>query len=75
MANVSSSNGLEKHPKLRFKGFTEPYRIVPLGDVACEVSRTDPNSKTFLQSQLTAKCPHLLLLFCPNIRQRYLRNE
>ena len=45
MANVSSSNGLEKHPKLRFKGFTEPYRIVPLGDVACEVSRTDPNSK------------------------------
>ena len=45
MANVSSSNGLEKYPKLRFKGFSEPYRIVPLGDVACEVSRTDPTSK------------------------------
>ena len=45
MANVSSSNGLEKYPKLRFKGFSDPYRIVPLGDVACEVSRTDPTSK------------------------------
>ena len=45
MANVSSSNGLEKYPKLRFKGFSEQYRIVPLGDIACEVSRTDPNSK------------------------------
>ena len=45
MANVSSSNGLEKYPKLRFKGFSEPYRIVPLGDIASEVRRTDPNSK------------------------------
>ncbi len=25
MANVSSSNGLEKHPKLRFPGFDEPW--------------------------------------------------
>ena len=25
MANVSSSNGLEKRPKLRFPGFDEPY--------------------------------------------------
>ena len=45
MANVSSSNGLEKYPKLRFKGFSEPYMVVPLGDIACEVNRTDPNSK------------------------------
>jgi len=27
MANVSSSNGLEKHPKLRFKGFSEPWKV------------------------------------------------
>ena len=26
MANVSSSNGLEKRPKLRFPGFDGPYR-------------------------------------------------
>ncbi len=26
MANVSSSNGLEKYPKLRFPEFDEPYR-------------------------------------------------
>ena len=25
MANVSSSNGLEKRPKLRFPGFDEPW--------------------------------------------------
>ena len=27
MANVSSSNGLEKRPKLRFPGFDEPWEI------------------------------------------------
>ena len=27
MANVSSSNGLEKRPKLRFPGFDEPWKI------------------------------------------------
>ncbi len=26
MENVSSSNGLEKRPKLRFPGFDEPWR-------------------------------------------------
>ena len=26
MANVSSSNGLEKRPKLRFPGFDEPWK-------------------------------------------------
>ncbi len=30
MENVSSSNGLEKCPKLRFPGFTEPWRITQL---------------------------------------------
>ena len=33
MANVSSSNGLEKFPKLRFKGFSEPWTQVLLSDI------------------------------------------
>jgi len=31
MSNVSSSNGLEKYPKLRFKGFSEPWKSAALG--------------------------------------------
>ena len=34
MSNVSSSNGLEKYPKLRFKEFTKPWTMVLLHDVA-----------------------------------------
>ena len=33
MANVSSSNGLEKYPKLRFKGFSEPWHEIAIGDL------------------------------------------
>ena len=33
MANVSSSNGLEKYPKLRFKGFSEPWKTETLGNL------------------------------------------
>ncbi len=34
MANVSSSNGLEKYPKLRFPGFEEPYDgIIPRSEI------------------------------------------
>ena len=33
MANVSSSNGLEKRPKLRFPGFDEPYKQCRIGDI------------------------------------------
>ena len=44
MANVSSSNGLEKRPKLRFPGFDEPYRSTQLRDIASLVNRTDPKS-------------------------------
>ena len=33
MANVSSSNGLEKRPKLRFPGFDEPWKAIHLSDV------------------------------------------
>ena len=44
MANVSSSNGLDKRPKLRFPGFDEPYRTTHLGEIATLVNRTDPKS-------------------------------
>ena len=33
MANVSSSNGLEKRPKLRFPGFDEPWIVRKLSDI------------------------------------------
>ena len=38
MANVSSSNGLEKYPKLRFKGFSEPWKSVRIGEIYAERS-------------------------------------
>ena len=38
MANVSSSNGLEKRPKLRFSGFDEPYVLHRIGDIYAERS-------------------------------------
>lgn len=38
MANVSSSNGLEKRPKLRFPGFDEPYVLQRIGDIYAERS-------------------------------------
>ena len=44
MENVSSSNGLEKYPKLRFPGFDEPYRSAQLGNIASLINRTDPKS-------------------------------
>ena len=33
MANVSSSNGIEKHPKLRFDGYNNPWMTRKLGDL------------------------------------------
>lgn len=39
MANVSSSNGLEKRPKLRFPGFDEPYKKCRIGDIYAERSQ------------------------------------
>ena len=38
MTNVSSSNGLEKRPKLRFPGFDEPYILHRIGDIYAERS-------------------------------------
>ena len=39
MENVSSSNGLEKRPKLRFPGFNEPYKQCRIGDIYAERSQ------------------------------------
>ena len=36
MANVSSSNGLENRPKLRFPGFDEPWEETELSHILCE---------------------------------------
>ena len=38
MANVSSSNGLEKRPKLRFPGFDGAWRATAFGDLVHEFS-------------------------------------
>ena len=51
MANVSSSNGLEKYPKLRFKGFTEPWNAIRFGDIVDEYSdRTKEEDEDILLS-------------------------
>ena len=39
MENVSSSNSLEKCPKLRFPGFDEPYKQCRIGDIYTERSQ------------------------------------
>ena len=38
MSNVSSSNGLGKYPKLRFKGFSEPWKTIRIGEIYAERS-------------------------------------
>ena len=47
MANVSSSNGLEKYPKLRFPGFTEPWQSTILSSVFAK------NTKKNTDEQIT----------------------
>ena len=39
MAKLSSSNGIEKRPKLRFPGFDEPYKQCRIGDIYAERSQ------------------------------------
>ena len=51
MVNVSSSNGLEKYPKLRFKGFSEPWNAIRFGDIVDEYSdRTKEEDEDILLS-------------------------
>ena len=55
MANVSSSNGLEKRPKLRFPGFDEPWRAEKLSDFAERVTRKNGNNETDLPLTISSK--------------------
>ena len=55
MANVSSSNGLEKRPKLRFLGFDEPWRAEKLSDFAERVTRKNSNNETDLPLTISSK--------------------
>ena len=48
MANVSSSNGLEKHPKLRFPGFDEPWRIYKAEELFKNVADKNHPTETVL---------------------------
>ena len=55
MANVSSSNGLEKYPKLRFKGFTEPWEHVKLSDFVSRVTRKNSDNQTDIPLTISSK--------------------
>ena len=55
MANVSSSNGLEKRPKLRFPGFDEPWRVERLSDFADRVTRRNSKNETDLPLTISSK--------------------
>ena len=55
MENVSSSNGLEKCPKLRFPGFTEPWAHVKLSSFAERVTRKNRNNETNLPLTISSK--------------------
>ena len=48
MANVSSSNGLEKRPKLRFPGFDEPWRIYKAEELFKNVADKNHPTETVL---------------------------
>ena len=55
MANVSSSNGLEKRPKLRFPGSDEPWKAERLSDFADRVTRKNSQNQTDLPLTISSK--------------------
>ena len=55
MANISSSNGLEKRPKLRFPGFDEPWEIQRLSDFADRVTRKNGKNQSDLPLTISSK--------------------
>ena len=55
MANVSSSNGLEKYPKLRFPGFNEPWKAERLSDFTDRVTRKNSKNETNLPLTISSK--------------------
>ena len=48
MANVSSSNGLEKRPRLRFPGFDEPWRIYKAEELFKNIADKNHPTETVL---------------------------
>ena len=48
MENVSSSNGLEKYPKLRFPGFDEPWKLYKAEDLFRNVTDKNHADETVL---------------------------
>ena len=53
MANVSSSNGIEKYPKLRFPEFTDPWKCICIGDVYAERSERGADGAELLSVTMT----------------------
>lgn len=55
MAKLSSSNGLEKFPKLRFPEFKEPWKQVKLSDFTERIVRKNKNNETDLPLTISSK--------------------
>ena len=55
MSNVSSSNGLEKYPKLRFKGFSEPWAVMTLSDFTMRIMRKNTANVTDIPLTISSK--------------------
>ena len=53
MANVSSSNGIEKYPKLRFPEFTDLWKCICIGDVYAERSERGADGAELLSVTMT----------------------
>ena len=52
---VSSSNGIEKYPKLRFPGFDEPWKTEKLSDFTERITRKNSNNDTQLPLTISSK--------------------
>ena len=55
MAKVSSSNGIEKYPKLRFPEFSEPWSHIKLSDFTERIIRKNKNNETDLPLTISSK--------------------
>ena len=55
MSNVSSSNGLGKYPKLRFKGFSEPWAVMRLSDFTTRIMRKNTTNATDIPLTISSK--------------------
>ena len=55
MANVSSSNGIDKYPIFRFPEFTEPWSHIKLSDFTERVMRKNKNNETNLPLTISSK--------------------